>query len=157
VARVRLIDENAQQIGTINFWDALKAAQDKGMDLVEIAPQSDPPVCKLMDYNKFLFEEKKKEKEQRKKERASQVILKDIQINPVIQEGDLNIKIKNIHRILNEGDKVRVVVKFTGRQMKHVELAKTIFEKIIDRIPDAVLEKNTDWEGRNIFIILTKK
>lgn len=157
VPRVRLIDENAQQVGTISSWDALKTAQDRGLDLVEISPQSDPPVCKLMDYNKFLFEEKKKEKEQRKKERAAQIILKDIQINPVIQEGDLNIKIKNIQRILGEGDKVRVIVKFSGRQMKHIELAKIIFEKVVDRIPEAVIEKNADWEGRNIFIILTKK
>ncbi len=138
-------------------WDALRIAQDKGYDLVEIAPQADPPVCKLMDHNKFIFEEKKKEKEQRKKERAAQINLKDIQINPVIQDGDLAIKIKNIQRILDEGDKVRVVVKFTGRQLKHVELAKIIFEKVLAEIPECVLEKNTDWEGRNIFIILTKK
>ncbi len=125
--------------------------------MVEISPQSDPPVCKLMDYNKFLFEEKIKEKEQRRQERASKVHVKDIQIKPVIQDGDLAIKIKNIQRILSEGDKVRVIVKFTGRQLKHVELAKSIFEKVLDSIPEATLEKNTDWEGRNIFIVLTKK
>lgn len=154
--QVRLVDDESKQIGTMTSWEALRIAQDRGLDLVEIVPNSNPPVCKLMDYSKYLFEEKKKEKEQKKLQRASQVGLKEIQINSVIQDGDLKVKIKNIQRILDEGDKVRVVVKFVGRQLKHTELGKEIFDKVIAAIPDAVVEKQPVFEGKNLFIIINK-
>ena len=137
-------------------WEALRIAQEKGLDLVEIAPNSHPPVCKLMDYGKFVFEEKKKEKEQKRAQRVSQVDTKEIQISPVIQEGDLKVKIKNVQRILEEGDKVRVVIKFSGRQLKHTELGKEIFEKVVSAIPGVLMEKQPVFEGKNLFIILTK-
>ncbi len=137
-------------------WEALKLAQEKGLDLVEIAPQSNPPVCKIMDYGKFIFEEKKKEKEQKRVQRASQAELKEIQISPVIQEGDLKVKIKNIQRILDEGDKVRVVIKFSGRQMKHTELGKGIFDKVVVALPEVVVERQPVFEGKSLFVILNK-
>jgi len=140
----------------MSAWEALKIAQEKGLDLVEIAPQGRPPVCKIMDYGKYLFEEKKKEKDQKRAQRISQVDTKEIQISPVIQDGDLRVKIKNIQRILDEGDKVRVVVKFAGRQMRHTELGKEIFDKIIAAIPEAIVEKPPVFEGKNLFIILTR-
>jgi len=140
----------------MSSWEALRIAQEKGLDLVEIAPNSHPPVCKIMDYGKFVFEEKKKEKEQKRAQRVSQIDTKEIQISPVIQEGDLKVKIKNIQRILEEGDKVRVVIKFSGRQLKHVELGKEIFEKVVSAIPEVTVEKQPVFEGKNLFIILHK-
>lgn len=154
---VRLIDENSIQIGSyILMDDALQIAQEKGLDLVEISPQAEPPVCKLMNYSKYLFEEKKKEKEQKRAQRVAQVDVKEIQINPVIQDGDLKIKIKNINRILDEGNKVRVVVKFSGRQLRHVELGKQLFEKVIAALPDVMLERQPIFEGKNLFIVISK-
>lgn len=123
---------------------------------MEIAPQSRPPVCKIMDYGKFIFEEKKKEKDQKRAQRVSQVDTKEIQISPVIQDGDLKVKIKNIQRILDEGDKVRVVIKFAGRQLKHTELGKEIFDKVVAAIPQVIVEKQPVFEGKNLFVILNK-
>lgn len=154
--QVRLIDEEAKQIGTMSPWDALRIAQDKGLDLVEIAPNSVPPVCKIMDYGKYLFEEKKKEKENKRAQRIAQADMKEIQISPVIQDGDLAVKIKNVIRILEEGDKVKVIIKFSGRQLKHVELGKPIFNKVISSIPGVVVERQPIFEGRSLFVILTK-
>jgi len=154
--QVRLIDETATQLGTMSSWEALRVAQERGLDLVEISPNGNPPVCKLMDYSKFIFEEKKKEKDQKRAQRLSQVDTKEIQISPVIQEGDLKVKIKNIQRILDEGDKVRVVIKFSGRQLKHTELGKELFEKVTAAIPNVVVEKAPVFEGKSLFIILSK-
>lgn len=154
--QVRLIDEAAKQLGTMSSWEALRIAQEKGLDLVEIAPTSNPPVCKLMDYGKFIFEEKKKEKEQKRAQRVSQVDTKEIQISPVIQEGDLKVKIKNIQRILDDGNKVRVVIKFSGRQLKHTELGKDIFTKVTSAIPSVIVERQPVFEGKSLFVILNK-
>jgi translation initiation factor IF-3 len=154
--QVRLIDETATQLGTMTSFDALRIAQERGLDLVEIAPQGQPPVCKIMDYSKYIIEEKKKEKEQKRAQRVSQVDTKEIQISPVIQEGDLKVKIKNIQRILEEGNKVRVVVKFSGRQLKHTELGKEIFEKVVTAIPEVIVERQPVFEGKTLFVILHK-
>jgi translation initiation factor IF-3 len=155
-SQVRVIDENAQQIGTISTWEALKMANERGLDVVEISPTATPPVVKLMDYGKYLFDEKKKEKESRRKERESRSALKDIQISPVIQDNDLGVKISNIRRIFGEGDKCRVIVKFSGRQMRHIELAKTIFDKIIESIPEALIERQPEFQDRNLSMVIYK-
>lgn len=109
-----------------------------------------------MDYGKYIFDEKKKEKEQKRNQRLMQVETKEIQISPVIQDGDLKVKIKNIQRILDEGDKVRVVIKFAGRQLKHTEFGKEIFDKVIIAIPSAVVERQPILDGKNLFIVLTQ-
>lgn len=144
-------------MGIVNFWDGLKLAQDKGLDLVEINGKSSPPICKIMDYRKFLFEEKQKEKEQKRHARATRVDTKEIQINSVIQDGDLQIKIKNIQRILDEGDRVRVIVKFSGRQLRHMERGEPILEKVISAVPDAIIEKQPVFEGRDLSMVISKK
>lgn len=156
-SQIRLIDENAKQIGVVSFWDGLKMAQDRGLDLVEINGQSNPPVTKLMDYNKFIFEEKQKEKEQKRHQRANRIDVKEIQINSVIQDADLKVKIKNIQRILDDGDKVRIMIKFVGRQARHTELGEPILEKIITAIPEAVIESQPAFEGRNLLMLISKK
>lgn len=137
-------------------FEALRIAQEKGLDLVEIAPMSRPPVCKIMDYGKFIFEEKKKEKDQKRAQRVAQIDTKEIQISPVIQEGDLKIKISNIQRILDEGNKVRVVIKFSGRQLKHTELGKELFTKVIAALPSVNVERQPVFEGKTLFLILNK-
>lgn len=155
-SQVRLIDEDSTQIGTMAGWEALRVAQERGLDLVEISPQGNPPVCKLMNYGKYLFEEKIKEKAQQRTQRLSQVDLKEIQVSPVIQDGDLNVKINNIKRIFDGGDKVRIVIKFSGRQLKHIDFGKEIFDKIIAALPEARIEKQPSFEGRNLSMIIFK-
>lgn len=154
--QVRLIDETSRQIGTMETWVALREAQEKGLDLVEISPHNELPVCKLMDYGKYVFEEKKKEKEQRRTQRISQADLKEIQVSPVIQDGDLKIKIKNIQRIIDEGDKVKIIIKFSGRQLKHAELGHSILEKIVMAMNNVIIEKQPSFEGKNLFLTLSK-
>jgi translation initiation factor IF-3 len=107
-----------------------------------------------MDYKKYMFDEKKKEKEQKRLQRATRVDIKEVQISPVIHDGDLQIKIKNIQRLLDEGDKVRVVVKFAGRQMSHAELGKELFEKVINAIPEAIIEKQPVFEGKHLSMLI---
>lgn len=131
-------------------------AQDKGMDLVELSPNARPPVAKLMDYSKFLFDEKKREKDQLRTQRLAQSDTKEVQLSPVIQINDLEVKIKAIKRILDEGDKVRITIRFKGRQLQHIDLGKPIFEKIVNDLPDAVIEKPPVFEGKQLFMILTK-
>lgn len=154
--QVRLIDATSKQIGIINFFDALKMAEESDMDLVEISGDSNPPVCKIMDYDKYIFAEKKKEKENKKLQRANFVDIKEIQINPTIHDADLNVKIKNICRLLDEGDKVKIIVRFAGRQIRHAELGKTILQKIIDAIPTAIIDAPPVFEGKHLFLILDK-
>lgn len=152
---IRLIDEQSKQLGIINTREALQIAQERGFDLVEINPNSIPPVCKLLDYNKYLYEEKKKDKANKKSQREAQTALKEIQLSPVIHDGDLAIKAKNIQRLLDEGHKVKVLIRFSGRQIKHSELAKTLFEKVLAKLSDKVsIEKMPDWEGRNLQMVL---
>lgn len=155
VNQVRLVKEDGTQAGTVSFHDALNMAKAVELDLVEVAPNSTPPVCKIMDFGKFQFEEKKKEKEQKRAAKISAVETKEIQINSVIQDGDLEIKIKNIKRILEEGNKVRVLVKFVGRQVQHIGIGKIILEKIVQAIPDAVIEKQPFFEARNLMMTLS--
>jgi translation initiation factor IF-3 len=154
-AKVRVIDEEGKQLGVLGSWEALKIAQERGFDLVEVSPQAVPPVCKLLDYGKYLYEEKRKDKENKRAQRESQSALKEIQLSPVIQENDLNVKIKNIQRLLDDGNKVKVMIKFSGRQIKHSELAKVLFEKVLAKLPEKVnIEKSPNWEGRSLQMII---
>ena len=141
----------------MSFFDALNKAKDMGVDLVETVPNTDPIVCKLLDYKKFLFDENKKEKRTKKAQRVSTVEMKEVQLNSVIQDNDLEIKIKNILRLLSEKNKVKVVVKFVGRQIQHSDIGRRILEKITEATAlSAVVERSAIPEfARNIFIILT--
>ena len=131
-------------------------AQEKGIDLVEISPAARPPVCKLMDYGKFVFDERKREKDQQRAQRMAQVDTKEIRLSPVIASADLDVKIKAVKRILDEGDKVRITIKFKGRQLQHIDLGKPIFEKIVNELPEVVIEKPPVLEGKQLFMILGK-
>ena len=133
---VRLIDETGQQIGIVPISEALALAEERGLDLVEIAPQARPPVCKIMDYGKFKYELKKKEREARKKQREHQIEVKDIRMKVRIDEHDLQVKLKHMREFLEDGDKVRVRIRFRGRENIHPELGEKLFKRILEELQD---------------------
>lgn len=133
---VRLIDETGRQVGIVPLSQALALAEEKGLDLVEIAPQAEPPVCKIMDYGKFRYELQKKEKETRKKQKEHQMEVKDIRLKVRIDEHDLEIKLKHMREFLEDGDKVRVRIGFRGRENSHPELGDRLFKKIVEGLQD---------------------
>ena len=156
---VRLIDENGKQIGIVPLQDAIRIAEEKGLDLVEIAPQANPPVCKILDYGKFIYELKKKEKEARKKQREHAIEVKDIMLSLRIDEHDLKVKLKHMREFLMDGDKVRVRIRFRGRENLHPELGDKLANRIIEDLSDVgQLEAPIKKEGNFLtFSLLPKK
>ncbi|MCS7171480.1 MAG: translation initiation factor IF-3 [Aquificaceae bacterium] len=156
---VRLIDENGKQVGIVPLQEALRIAGEKGLDLVEIAPQANPPVCKILDYGKFLYELKKKEKEAKKKQREHAIEIKDMMLSLRIDEHDLKVKLKHMREFLADGDKVRVRIRFRGREHLHPELGEKLANRIIQELSDVgQLEASIKKEGNFlIFALLPKK
>lgn len=153
VSEVRLVGAGGEQIGIVPSKRALEMAYDKGLDLVMIAPQATPPVCRIMDYGKFRFEQEKREKEAKKKQQI--VDIKEIQLSCNIGDHDFQTKLNHAFRFLKDGDKVRVVLKFRGREMRHTELG----QEIIDRFEQACselgqAEKKALLEGRNLTLFI---
>lgn len=150
---IRVVGEEGEQVGMISFSTALDNAYDKGLDLVLIAPQADPPVCRIMDYGKFRFERDKREKEARKKQQIIEV--KEIQLTCHIDTNDMNTKINHARRFLNEGNKVKVLVKFKGRQMSHLEVGHQLLTKFEEACADlGKSEKRPILEGRSLAMFL---
>jgi len=136
--------------------EALAIADEKGLDLVKISPQATPPVCKLMDYGKFRFEQSKREKEARKNQHV--VEIKEIRMSPGIDIGDFNVKLKNAQKFLTEGNRVKVSVRFRGREMAHTDIGKGLLEKFAEQCAEvANLEKGAKMEGRFMNIFLSPK
>ena len=156
---VRLIDEKGKQIGIVPLQDALRIAEEKGLDLVEIAPQANPPVCKILDYGKFMYELKKKEKEARKKQKEHAIEVKDIMLSLRIDEHDLKVKLKHMREFLMDGDKVRVRIRFRGRENLHPELGDKLANRIIEDLSDVgQLEAPIKREGNFLtFSLLPKR
>ena len=153
---IRLIGENGEQLGITSADDALRIAEDRGLDLVKISPQAVPPVCKLMNYGKFRFEQSKREKEARKNQHV--VEIKEIRMSPGIDVGDFNTKLKNAQKFLADGNRVKVSVRFRGREMAHTEIGKELLDKFAEQCADmANLEKAAKMEGRNMSIFLSAK
>ena len=153
---VQVIDEQANKLGTMSLTDALEIAYEKDLDLVLVSPNNNPPVCKLMNYGKFKFEQAKKEKEAKKKQKV--VETKEIRITPNIEEHDFAFKAKNARRFLEDGDKVKLTVRFRGRELNYTKLGEAALNKFVDNLSDiAVVEKRPFLEGKNMYIILTKK
>ena len=153
---VRLIGADGEQIGIIALKEALKLAEEKNLDLVNIAPQATPPVCRIMDFSKFKYEQGKKEKEARKKQKVINV--KEVRMTPNIEENDFQTKLRNTVKFLNAGDKVKCTVRFRGREITH----QSIGEKILDRIAKeteeiSIVERRPKLEGRNMIMILAPK
>ena len=150
---VRLISNDGEQLGIVAIQKAQDIAVEKGMDLVKIAPQAKPPVCKIMDYGKFRFEQAKREKEARKNQRV--VEIKEIRMTPNIDIGDLNTKVKNACRFLKDGDKVKVSVRFRGREVTHSSLGQDLLHRFAELCSEcSTVEKQPKLEGRQMLMFL---
>jgi len=153
---VRLVGDDNAQLGIMSSREALAIAEEKGLDLVLIAAKSTPPVCKLMDYGKFKYEASKHKKEQRKKQHV--ISVKELRMGPHIEEHDLNVRVNQGRSFLQSGDKVKVAVRFRGREMAHQNLGKDILERIKTMLEDvAVVEKQPLMEGRSMIMVLAPK
>ena len=153
---VQLIGENGEKLGVVNFHDALEMAEEKRLDLVLVSPNADPVVCKIMNYGKYKFEQAKKEKEAKKKQKVVEV--KEIRITPNIEEHDFSFKAKNARKFIEAGNKLKITVKFRGREINNSKAGETVLEKFIEELSDiSVVEKSPKLEGKNMFIMLAKK
>lgn len=154
--KVQLIDENNQKLGIVDLQKALETAYDKKLDLVLVSMNSNPKVCKIMDYGKFRFEQAKKEKEARKKSKGIET--KEIRITPNIDTHDFEFKCKNAEKFLKDGNKVKITVRFRGREMNYVKLGENVLNKFMESLKDiSNIEKKPLLEGKNMFIILSPK
>lgn len=153
---VRLISETGDQLGILPFAKALQIAEDKHLDLVQIAANANPPVCKLMDYDKHRYEQSKYEKEMRKKQKV--INIKEVQLSVTIEENDLNVKVKRAIKFIGNGDKVKVVIRFRGRQIAHSDIGLELMNEFAKRLDDiAMVEKKPNIEGRQMIMILAPK
>ena len=153
---IRLIGEEGEQLGIMSADEALNIADERGLDLVKISPQAVPPVCKLMNSGKFRFEQSKREKEAKKNQHV--VEIKEIRMSPGIDVGDFNTKLKNAQKFLTDGNRVKVSVRFRGREMAHTEIGKTLLEKFAEQCAEvSTMEKSAKMEGRNMSIFLAPK
>ena len=153
---VRLIGSEGEQLGIMSAAEALKIAVEHDLDLVKIAPGSNPPVCRVMDYGKYRFEQTKKEKEAKKNQRIIEV--KEIRMSPGIDTNDFNTKLKNAQKFLSDGDRVKVSVRFRGREMAHTDIGEVLLRDFADKCGEiANLDKAPKLEGRNMSIFLSPK
>ncbi|MCM2282457.1 MAG: translation initiation factor IF-3 [Bdellovibrionaceae bacterium] len=147
-----MIDENGQMLGVFSPMEALRMAEAKGLDLIEIAPTAKPPTCKIMDYGKYKYENKKKEHAARKNQQV--IVIKEIQLRPRTDQHDLDVKMKHARRFLMEGDKVKVNLRFYGREMAHQELGMQLLVRVIKALEDlAMVESPPKMEGRQLFAL----
>jgi translation initiation factor IF-3 len=150
---VRLIDDQNNQLGVLSLDAALRIASEKGLDLVEVAPQASPPVCRLMDYGRYKFETVKREKDQRRKQNV--IKLKEMKLRPKVAEHDFQTKFKGLKQFLEAGEKVKVTIMFRGREMVHQDIGRKILDRVADDArPFAVVERAPLLEGKNLFMIL---
>jgi translation initiation factor IF-3 len=153
---VRLIGINGEQIGIVALIDALRKADEAELDLVEIVPNSDPPVCRVMNYGKFLFDLNKKKQAAKKKQK--QIHVKEIKFRPATEEGDYQVKLRNLIKFLSNGDKVKVTLRFRGREMAHQELGGKMLDRIKDDLdPFGIVEQIPKLEGRQMVMVLAPK
>ncbi len=153
---VRLIGADGAQLGIMSSADAQRLAYEKDLDLVKIAPNATPPVCKIMDYGKFRFEQMKKEKEAKKNQRVVEV--KEVRMSPNIDTNDFNVKLKNAQKFLKEGNRVKVTVRFRGREMAHTSIGEVLLKQFGESCAEiATVEKNPKLEGRLMTMFLSPK
>lgn len=150
---MRVIDADGSQLGVMSTRDALQKAEEQNLDLVKIAPQAVPPVCKILDYGKYRFEMQKKDKEARKNQKV--VDIKEIRLSLNIDTNDFNTKVNHAAKFLKQGDKVKVTIRFRGREMAHTELGLDVHKRFAEALPQAVVEKQPKLEGRSMIMFLT--
>ncbi|MBQ9119568.1 MAG: translation initiation factor IF-3 [Lachnospiraceae bacterium] len=153
---IRLIGENGEQLGIMSARDAMKMAQEAELDLVKIAPTAKPPVCKIVDYGKYKYEQLRREKEAKKKQKVTEV--KEIRLSPNIDDNDLNTKANQARKFITKGDKVKVSLRFRGREMAHMSASKQILDDFYEKLSDvAVVDKPAKMEGRSMIMFLSEK
>ena len=153
---VRVIAENGDQLGVMPVKEAMKLAQEAELDLVKIAPKAQPPVCKIIDYGKYRYELARKEKEAKKKQKTVEV--KEVRISPNIDTNDLNTKVNNAKKFIAKGNKVKLTLRFRGREMAHMQQSKRILDDFAEMLAEvAVVEKPAKLEGRSMSMVLTEK
>ena len=153
---VRVIGENGEQLGVMPVKEAMRLADEAGLDLVKIAPTAKPPVCKIVDYGKFRYEQARKEKEAKKKQKVIEI--KEIRLSPNIDSNDLNTKVNAARKFIGKGDKVKITLRFRGREMAHMANSKHILDDFAEALSDiAVIEKAPKVEGRSMTMFLTEK
>ena len=158
VSPVLVIGPNGEQAGVKPIEDALTLASYAGLDLVLLNPNGNPPVVKVMDYNKYRYERQKKEKEASKKQRANKSELKEFRLSPVIDVGDFETKLKNVTKYLQKGDKIKLSIRFKGRQMAHTDLGREVLEKFESRLEDiSTIEQKAKLDGRSMTMLLIPK
>ena len=156
VKEVRLVSEDGEQLGIVPIREALQIALDKGADLVEVAPSAKPPVCRIMDYGKFKFEQSKRDKDARKKQKI--VTIKEVKMRPNIEDHDFDVKAKNARKFLTAGDKLKFTIMFRGREITHPELGQKLCQKFAADLADiSTVEKMPKVEGKNMVMILLPK
>ena len=153
---MRCIDPDGEQLGVIDTFDAIRKAEDFGLDLVEVQPNADPPVCKILDYGKFKYEAQKRANEARKKQKIIEV--KEIKLRPNIDEHDYQVKMRNVQKFLNAGDKVKVTLRFRGREMAHQELGANVLTRVREETDEfAKVEAMPKMDGRQMIMVLAPK
>ncbi|NIR85773.1 MAG: translation initiation factor IF-3 [Gammaproteobacteria bacterium] len=156
VEQVRLIDADGNQVGVVSIEEAMGQADEAGLDLVEISPGADPPVCRLLDYGKFRYAASKKRQESRKKQK--QITIKEVKFRPGTDVGDYDVKLRNLTRFLEEGNKAKVTLRFRGREMAHPELGREMLKRVEEDLDGiAVVEQQPKMEGRQMVMVLSPK
>lgn len=150
---IRLIGNEGEQLGVMNPRDALRLAEEQGLDLVEVAPQAAPPVCRIMDYGKYKYEQNKKDREAKKNQKI--ITIKEVKLRPNIEEHDFNTKVRRAEKFLQEGDKVKITIMFRGREITHAESGRELCERVEEEVAHiAKVEKRPKVEGRNMTMML---
>lgn len=153
---VRVVADEGEQLGIMSGRDALQLALERHLDLVEIAPNAKPPVCRIMDYGKYRYEQQKRDKEARKKQKTFDI--KEVKLRPGIEEHDFFVKLKNAVRFLEDGDKVKITIMFRGRELSHPELGEVLLKKMAEELKEmAVVERVPKLEGKNMIMIVAPK
>ncbi|MBV8776757.1 MAG: translation initiation factor IF-3 [Alphaproteobacteria bacterium] len=156
VPRVRLVDERGEMVGVVLRNEALEMAVDAGLDLVEIAPNADPPVCKILDFGKYKYEEQKKKNEAKKKQKVIEV--KEIKFRPSIDDHDYDVKMRSMQKFIGEGDKVKVTMRFRGRELAHQEIGMNVLMRVKDDLDEiAKVEQFPRMEGRQMTMVVSPK
>jgi translation initiation factor IF-3 len=156
VREVRLVGPDGEQMGIFPTHEALRLARDRGLDLVEVAPQARPPVCRMMDYSRWKYERSKRMKEAKKKQKTQDV--KEIKMRPTIDDHDFQVKARACIKFLGEGDKVKATIMFRGRQMAHLDIGQRVLERLLESVKDiCIVERAPKIEGRNMIMILAPR
>lgn len=153
---MRVTSASGEQLGIMATRDALRMAEEQHLDLVEVAPKAKPPVCRIMDFGKYRYEQQKREKEAKKKQKI--VTIKEVKLRPNIEQHDFNVKLKSALRFLEEGNKVKVTIMFRGRELSHPELGREVLDRVSEQLKELVsIERDAKLEGKNMTMILAPK